>query len=359
MNDPGRREFLTRTSATAAAALLLGQSRRAQAAALPTRTLGRTGLEVTTVSFGAIQLNNAGHERVLEHAIDQGMNLVHVSPGYQNGRAIEVVGAVMKRKRDKVFLALKEGPYPQNIERALQKLNTDYVDILVPPVTDPNAFGNERMAAGFAQMKQQGKARFSGFATHSNMAACLLAATAAGFWDVVLLSYSVESRAAQQEALAAAVKSGIGVLVMKGSQGLPRSNPEGFAAGLRNLLTYQGVHSLTLGMATLQHVDQNIAAVTQRDARADREFARYVASCQGRFCSGCHQCHEACPRGVAVDEYLRAWNYRQRGDYQLANELLAALPTRRSLAMCNACGRCDQACQQRLAVLERLREAAG
>lgn len=349
-----RRDFLRTSAAVAAGTLVFGDWTPAIAADLPTRTLGRTGLKVTTISFGAIQLNSAAHARVLEHAIDSGMNLVHVSAYYQNGRAIEVVGQVMRRKRNQVVLCLKDG----DLDQCLRTLNTDHVDILVPPKSAQDA-RNRRFYEQFQQWKQQGKVRFLGFATHDDMAAVITAAAGAGFWDCCLVNYNIGNRAELNPVIQRAVQNPkMGFMVMKASRGLPGGNVAQWQAGLRNLLANTNLTTLTLGMNSIQQVDQNIAAVLQRSTQADFEFERHAAACAGTMCSFCGDCARSCPRGVAVMDYLRAAMYAERGDHGLATELVRTIPVRRSLAVCNDCGLCTAACGRRLAVLDELHAAA-
>ena len=357
----GRRTFLkTSTMAAATAGLVFGDWTPARAAALPTRKLGRTGIEVTTVSFGAILLNDQTHERVLEHAIDQGINLVHVSPGYQNGRAIEVVGAVMKRKRDQVAIALKTGPSERGVEDALRKLNTDHVEILIPGNENAEQIGNPASAEAYKTLQDRGLIKYTGFATHKSMAETITAATASGIWDTTLVAYNLPNREALNPILAEAVaKQKMGFLIMKSSNGLDRRNPDAFAAGIRNLLANEACTSLTLGMNSIEHVDRNIKAILEQNAAADRAFARYAAACAGRQCANCGRCTEACPAGVAISEYVRAEMYQQRGDTQLASELLASLPARQTLAVCRDCGACNQACPRQLNVLSRMHDLVG
>ncbi|MCC7495731.1 MAG: aldo/keto reductase [Fimbriimonadaceae bacterium] len=355
-----RRSFLATGAAVAAGAGLLGAAEELEAAALPTRTLGKTGLKVTTISFGAMFLSTMDHARILDAAIDRGMNLVHVSPNYTNGQAIKVVGEVMKRKRSKVYIALKVDPNDRRMDEYLRTLNTDHVDILVPPKTSVGDFSNDATRQGFARLKQAGKIRFSGWADHSIMAQSLKAAADAGWWDVVLLKYNINCRRELDPAVADAVRRAkIGILVMKGTEGLQRGNATQFQAGLRGLLTNTNLTSLCLGTAALDQVATNANAVLQRNAWADREFAEYAAGCAGRNCNSCGACQEACPQGLAVNEYLRAWSYRDRGDVTLATDLVRALPARRSLAACTNCSACNRACPREIDVLQRMADAAG
>ena len=136
--DLTRREFLKRSGAAAAVAALGGalplaaQEATASVNGLPASVLGRTGLKVTKVALGGVLITEPG---ILLHAIQEGFNFIHTSPEYQNGRSMEAFGRALKVKgvREKVVLALKERP--EKLDECLRVLNTDHVDILVPPLT--------------------------------------------------------------------------------------------------------------------------------------------------------------------------------------------------------------------------------
>ncbi len=354
---PARREFLTTSALLAGGALVFGDWTPAQAASLPTRRMGRTKIDATVLSFGAIQLTaqNRGAS-VLERAIKQGVNLVHVSPDYTGGQALAQVGEVMKRHRDSVFLALKCHPDENTVLSAMRKLNVSYVDILIPNVGG-GQLSDGNLYRRFESLQNKKKIGAIGFATHKNMAADIKAATAAGWWDCVLTSYNTGCKGEVAPVMASAVSSQkMGFMAMKASQGIGGD----FAAGLRGLLANRNLATITLGMASVDQVDRNIAALASRGASiAEPSDRHYVDSCAGRVCSMCGRCEQACQRGVAVGEYLRAWNYRDRGDIALATDLVRAIPQRQSLAMCNRCGRCDHSCQRQLSVMDRIHDVAG
>jgi aryl-alcohol dehydrogenase-like predicted oxidoreductase len=86
--------------------------------ALPTRILGRTGLPVTTLGFGALELRGmvAGvgrpllpgqPERILHAALDAGINYINVAVDY--GEAEAHIGRCLSRRRQEFFLASKCG----------------------------------------------------------------------------------------------------------------------------------------------------------------------------------------------------------------------------------------------------------
>ncbi len=347
-----RRGFLTTTGAILAAGkLLFGDWRPAQAAGtLPKRKLGRTGCEVTVLSFGGIQLADASHQRVLEDAIDKGINFIHTAAGYTGGRSIQVVGEAMKTRRDKVFLAIKTSP--RDVDRCLKILNTDHIDVLIP---DHGDFSDGPREA-FTKVKESGKIRAIGFACHKGMAERLERAITAGWLDVMLSAYNEGVRGELDEVMARAVKEQkMGFMAMK-------VRHRDFGAGLRSLLRNPNLATVTPGMASTQQVDQNLAALTQENAqtrREDREHAQWVADLADAQCNLCGHCDHSCPQRIALGEYLRADLYRERGDAHLAQQLVAAIPPRQSLAACNNCGACTQSCRRRVDVLGVARGMAG
>src|SRR5271167_4470369 len=112
------------------------------------RTLGRTGLAVSIIGFGASPLGNefgetdsAAGERAVHAAIDSGINFFDVAPYYGRTLAEERLGAALAGKREQVVLATKCGRYDvsgfdfsaarvfQSIDESLRRLKSDYVDL--------------------------------------------------------------------------------------------------------------------------------------------------------------------------------------------------------------------------------------
>lgn len=115
------------------------------------RTLGKTGMDVSVLSFGAsslggvfrnIDLNDA--VRSLRVALENGMNLIDSSPFYGCGLSESLVGIALEGiSRDKYYLCTKLGRYskthfdfsPQRVRESvdisLERMKTDYLDIIL------------------------------------------------------------------------------------------------------------------------------------------------------------------------------------------------------------------------------------
>ncbi len=159
--------------------------------ALPTRTLGRTGVEVTTLGYGAMELRDAPRgpavsdetsDRVLNAVLDAGINLIDTSPDY--GASEERIGMFIAHRRDEYFLASKCGclvgatPAPAGqrnlhvftaenvragVDQSLRRMKTDHID-LVQFHASPSR--EELLRDGgldeLLKLQQEGKVRFIG-----------------------------------------------------------------------------------------------------------------------------------------------------------------------------------------------------
>lgn len=148
------------------------------------RKLGQTGLNVSVLSYGASSLGSVFREiketegiRTVHAAIDQGINLIDVSPYYGLTKAETVLGkALANIPRDKYILSTKAGRYGENnfdfskkrlkdsLEESLQRLGTDYVDILYLHDIEFGSYNQiiEESIPGLEELKKEGKIRFLG-----------------------------------------------------------------------------------------------------------------------------------------------------------------------------------------------------
>ncbi len=148
------------------------------------RTLGKTGLQVSIIGFGAAPLGGiygpfteTECTQTVHQAIDEGINLFDTSPYYGIKLGEEVLGRTLKVVREKVILATKCGRITQtdfnfkadfivkSMEESLQRLQTDHVDIFqahdIEFEADLDMVFTETYEA-LQKLKKQGKCRFIG-----------------------------------------------------------------------------------------------------------------------------------------------------------------------------------------------------
>ena len=138
----GRREFI-RSGALAGLGVGLATLPRSAAASIPPTpqvrryaALGRTGMKISDISFGADRLS-PGQEDLVRHALDLGINYFDTAETYRGGDSEITLGKALRGKRDKVFLTSKSlaGPDTEKdaimraLEGSLRRLQTDHVDV--------------------------------------------------------------------------------------------------------------------------------------------------------------------------------------------------------------------------------------
>jgi len=151
------------------------------------RTLGKTGLEVSVVGFGASTLGNVFGDvsaedgrKAVRHAIASGVTLFDVSPYYGLTKAEERLGDALAGLREDVVVATKCGRYGEDhfdfsaqtitheCENSLRRLKTDRVDLLQAHDIE---FGNIKQVVNetipaMRRLQEQGKVRFVGVTSY-------------------------------------------------------------------------------------------------------------------------------------------------------------------------------------------------
>lgn len=356
-----RREFLRRSAATGVSLSLLPL---AAGAAEPPRVrrhvvLGRTGLRMPDIAFGASRLD--GDEALVRHALERGIDYFDTAEGYTSGRSEETLGRALAGVRERVTLASKTHCEAQTsvaelfraLEGSLRRLRTDRIDVYFNhAVNDPARLSNPAWGEFVERAKLQGKIRFSGMSGHGGrLAECLAHALEHDLVDVVLVAHnfgqdpafyaqltkSFDFVAVQPELprlLALARRKEVGVIAMKTLRGarlndLRAYEREGgtFAqAALRWVLAGPHADALVVTMKSPESVDEYLGASGARSvSRHDLLLlARYENANGATQCrQGCGLCLGACPEGVAIDEVLRTRMYAEdyadpalaRGDY--------------------------------------------
>jgi aryl-alcohol dehydrogenase-like predicted oxidoreductase len=204
---------------------------------LPRRPLGQTGMDVTTLGFGAMELrsveNDADAERVLNAVLDAGINFIDTSIDY--GRSEELIGKYISGRRSEYFLASKCGcvvgaaggsdhvhtaeNIRRGVENSLRLLNTDHLDLVQ---FHRSLTADEYMEQGALQeamkLRDEGKVRFIGVsATLPNMPEQVQM----GVFSAFQVPYSALQRE-HENAIAQASAAGAGIIIRGGvARGAP------------------------------------------------------------------------------------------------------------------------------------------
>ena len=383
-----RRQFLGRAGSAAIASSLasLGLWPRRTVAQeggkkLATRKLGSTGHEVTEIGMGCMNMRDPA---LVNAALDAGINYLDTAYVYMRGRNEEVLGQVMKDRRDEAFLTTKAlvrepGAVADQIAESLRRLNTDHVDLLLfHGIDDPGRAQNDDFLRAFETVKKQGKARFIGVSTHSNQEKVIDAMVAAEVWDAVLVGYNYFSPSGVGKAIERARKAGLATIGMKNLLN-PATSPWAELDDIRT--TEQKAEGITSAQALIAwalenpYLDTTVPGVTSFEQLADdiavmgmdlsfgnrdqlRRFGEGVSPHYCRGVAGCTGCEVQCPKGVQVRDINRCLAYANGyGDPGLAREQYDILPADRNLSACTDCDECNVQCAHGLDIAANIRQA--
>ena len=273
------------------------------------RMLGKTGLEVTVLGYGAMALkgnpipvnkDDTANEawRLLNGLLDSGVNFIDTSPDY--GSSEEIIGQAISHRRDEFYLATKCGcniPPPEkgskegthlwtkqmllkNIDLSLQRMKTDHVDIWQMHNPKPDVVQEADLVAAMEEVKKQGKVR------HVSISSTLPALQSYidwGVFETFQIPYSGLERQ-HEEAISAAAKAGAGIIIRGGvAKGEPGESLESnkrwkpwvqanldelcsegesrSAFLLRFTISHPDMHTTIVGTRNPAHLEENLRAV--------------------------------------------------------------------------------------------------
>jgi len=364
-NKMDRRKFMKNLSAAVLGATAipwlegtsLGKSE--QGARVEHRTLGKTGLKVTSVSMGVM---NCSDPAVLQRAFELGINFYDTADCYMGGRNEEMVGKVFEGKRQQVLLQTKvhdgdEKKMRASVERSLRRLRTDYIDVLIwHDFNSTKEVSEPRLFEFMTKMKMEGKARFTGFSSHSNMGSLLKEASKSNQHDVALVSYNFTHSKGLKEAVALAARSGIGIVAMKTQAGGYKKEKMGglnpHQAALKFALMDQNISCAVPGVTTIEEIEECAAVMrTLLTEQNVDELKKYQGFLQGRICTFCGGCSGECPHGVSHQDLLRVVTYHEGYENdRLIREGFEEKDLAQNVQFCSNCSSCSVVCRRGLDV---------
>jgi len=379
-----RRDFLTAgvsagllaplASATPAFGVLKPQSGAAPSSSaikLSYKTLGRTGLRVTSVGFGCMITSDPS---VIERAADLGINYFDTARSYSRGNNERMVGAALGVKRKQIVLSTKthasdKTGMMQHLDQSLRELNTDYIDIwYLHARSDPAEITDDHIEAQ-QLAKQQGKVRFIGVSTHSGQPQLIPWMIQKKAFDVVLAAYNFTMDPAMDKAVETASEAGLGVVAMKVMAGGARSHKPGDPIGgklaqpgamlsaLKWVVKNPNVATTVPSITDMDQLDENLKAMQYAFNAIDAGIlTAHLERIRPLYCRMCGACEGTCREGLPVADVLRCLTYADGyGQFALGRERyleLAQAPVR-----CADCAGCTVDCPHGVHVARRMARA--
>ena len=369
------------------------------------RELGKTGLRLSALGFGASSLGGVFHSlreedgiRAVFAAIEGGINFIDVSPYYGYLKAEQVLGKALRQiPRDKYILSTKVGRYGKDgvnswdysakrahdsVFESMERLGVDYIDFYLCHNVNEGSidtFMNLEVPQFMERMKAEGKIRYLGFSSHGQPETLRRFASLRD-WDFAQIQLNYfdwfrSSTKAQYEVLR---ELNIPIVVMEPARGgrladltagsnalLKAAEPDRSIASwaFRFVKSLPGIQVILSGMNAENQMSDNLATFSQEDklTDADLELLQNAVDMLVKEvsapCTACRYCSE-CPMELDIPELLKTYNQYAISKSGFALMGLNNLPEDKRPSACIGCGTCASACPQNIQIPDLMAEMA-
>ncbi|QDV38626.1 aldo/keto reductase [Tautonia plasticadhaerens] len=321
---------------------------------LPTRTLGKTGVELTMLDAGTWRA--PGLDRLLRVLYSQGVRVIDTAKSYGSEPAIGRWLQQMPEVRKEIFLVTKDHPREpkdllRSVDERLADLKTDYLDLYFVHGlggTEVDWPKSKEFKEAAEALKKSGKVKFVGFSTHdATRAQQIMNAAEGGFVDAIMLQFTpwLERDDPLNRALDACFEKGIGLISMKQVAGTfsgwdqPGIDPLGEARDRVGVLAekgftpYQGLlqaiwsdERITTTCVSMRNTDQireNVAAVLDYGASGPLTLSQIHQlrdACRSHGMTLCADCDGRCSRAAGtaapLGDLTRYLTYHEHHGYK-------------------------------------------
>jgi len=294
----GRRDFLRSALATLAAG---GFGRQALAMqrdtgdGIPTRALGRTGVQIPIVGLGGYHIGLPEEKeaiRIMHEAVELGMTFFDNSWDYHNGGSEERMGKALAGggRRDKVFLMTKvcDRDYKgakKHLEDSLRRLQTDHIDLWqfheINWAIDSEWLFDKGGVRAAIEARREGKVRHIGFTGHRDIDHHLRLIKKPFDWETVQMPINLldaHYRSFQDKVVPVCNQRKIGVIGMKALAGGKIPRELGIPAELcRRFALTQPISTLVCGIQTRKELLQDVEMARGFQPVREEEIRRLLA----------------------------------------------------------------------------------
>lgn len=349
------------------------------------RVLGKTGLSVSVIGIGALQMGNCTLEEakaILQEAHDGGMNYIDTARAY--GESEERLGQALKELglRETFILSSKVikrdlASFQSDFETTLKNLQTDYLDLFfihdVSTAASWNAVRKNGILDYALKLKKQGRIRHLGISTHDCQIGEQIIRT--GLFEVAMLAYNPTNREVEDTLFPVCQQLGMGIIIMKPYGGgiltEKRSAEMGFSITAEEVLRYAAsnpyVTSVIPGTDHMDYVRLGLKVGSSSLSMTDEERRSIIDKIDIKvkdYCRGCGYCLP-CVRGIPIPTVLKLYNRWQVFDgtdwshmHQITDEYTVSVPDGHTADQCIGCMQCTKRCPFNLPIPDLMKEAA-
>ena len=358
--------------------------------------LGMGAMRLPIMDGDESKIDEAAAARMVDMAMEQGVNYYDTAWGYHSGNSELVMGRVLKKHpRESFYLATKFPGYDlanmdkvqEIFEKQLEKCGVEYFDFyLFHNVCEMNIDAYLDKKYGIfdylMEQKKAGRIRHLGFSAHGSLEVIERFLAAYGkdmeFGQIQLnyLDWTFQDAKAKVELL---TKWNIPVWVMEPVRGgklaslaaedearLKALRPdEGIPAwAFRFLQTIPEVTMILSGMSNEAQLADNLATFAEDKPLNKEEMDTLLSIADGMLkntvpCTACHYCTSHCPQGLDIPRLLSLYNEHSfTGGGFIAPMALAGFPEDKRPDACIGCRSCEAVCPQQIKISEAMADFA-
>ena len=365
-------------------------------------------IELSNLGLGTMRLPNKGINgdtpideeetaKMVEYAINNGVNYFDTAWGYHNGESETVIGKILsKYPRDKFYLATKFPGYDLSnmdkveeiFEKQLEKCKVDYFDFYLfhnvyEKNVDPYLDEKHGILKYLLKQKENGRIKHLGFSCHGSLDVMKKFLNAYGkymeFCQIQLnyLDYDFQDAKAKVELLN---ELNIPIWVMEPLRGGKlakltdeqekelkelRPNETIPALAFRFLQSIPGVTMVLSGMSSMEQLKENIETFNEEKPLNDNEMkillhiANKMVNNKVLPCTACRYCTSHCPMKLDIPKLLALYNeHTFTGGGFIAPMAISALPEDKRPSACIGCRSCEAVCPQQIKISEAMADFA-
>lgn len=362
------------------------------------RRFEKLNAETSLLGFGCMRfpltaegkIDEAEAERMIDLAIQSGVNYIDTAYPYHNGDSEPFVGRVLdKYDRDSYYLATKLPVWKLEthedakkiFEEQLERLHKDYVDFYLL-----HALSKERwelvkkldLIPYLEEMKKEGKIRYLGFSFHDSYE-CFEEILNYYDWDFcqIQFNYMDTEEQAGLKGYHLAEQKGIPMVIMEPVKGgMLAALPDEIASNLKAVRpddsipswalrfvgSFSNVKVILSGMSDMDQVKDNLKTFEHFEPLNEKEqelIAQTAEALRARVqngCTGCRYCMP-CPAGVNIPQNFKIWNeyHVYMNKERTKKSYFKDLEESAWAKNCIQCGKCETVCPQHLSIRDNLK----
>lgn len=355
--------------------------------------LGMGTMRLPVVGGDDSNIDSVAAEKMIDYAMENGVNYYDTAWGYHNGNSETVVGkALSKYPRDQFYLATKfpgydlsnMGKVEEIFEEQLRKCQVDYFDFyLVHNVCELNidAYLDPKYGTYdyLVKQKENGRIRHLGFSAHGSYDVMKRFLEVYGekmeFCQIQLnwLDWSFQDAKAKVELLR---EHNLPIWVMEPLRGgklasLPEENAQKLkklrpdenipAWAFRYLQSIDDVVVILSGMSDMEQLQDNIRTfetekkLNQEEMDTLLDIADKMVKQSVLPCTACRYCTSHCPNGLDIPTLIELYNeHKFTGGGYIAPMTLQTIPQDKQPSACVGCRSCEAVCPQQIKISESM-----